>query len=925
MQNVLDVRVFLCVILVELWTVSAWGVTTNVIDVAEGETTTLSEELADITPVDGDWIVKTGKGTLQAVSDYKTIKLNFHIKEGVYLVPNSAGTQVHKGNTAILIIDDGATLNIPAGSANKQFFGGWAVTFAGHGTGQGENLGAICIGGGQTNPTLSEGGSFTMTGDATIYSYGTMNAVFSGTGSSSGPTLNMQTHTLTIRGKASTSVFRPRWRWGIKNPGTIILQNGQFARHDTTNDFASEIPLIKVIEGGKLAAYGNGKIWSKVAAFDFAAGTSLAKGYDSPTTATLTMGKVIGPVGVSDTLLTISKCFVVRGTDLMAGNHLTAAQALTFAEGCTLEITDWGTLSFVPGARYVVAECTAGILGTPTLVGTTADLFTLEMTETQLTLVAKDSNQVPNLLVGEENAAHNSQVMAAVTLVDGHALCLPGGEYHFESPIDFSAATAKDVTISCLTEAPCTLRTGLKLGAMENLLIRNLRFKELTTPAVVAAGTDGLTIRDCALESVAGTCGEAGNFPYVLENVTDFKLLNPTYVADAEGGKSTLWDASAFFNGGSQAIDSVARAGEIVIYNAQGAYVNNWWQWADATNRLHLTTSAYANKTLRKTGPATLDVSVDLGNVGITNLEVSGGQYVARSNGALGTAGKPVYVHAGAALTLAGGGESVKDRTVTISGTGLSATVPAIRFTEKNAWNKVSSVTWVLEDDATMYNNCSGENGTFLWGAIKMNGHALTLTGIAEANYRFGRTFKWHGGGRMIVDGVKLSSSSGDSATTFKVDTGDIPLFVFVDGASLVPDNADIFNLIKNVDFTAETKLDPKNMTPCTFAQVTGPMDASSKKVNGVTITGSLKARAADLTVSKAMTVNGTLAFGTGVTMEVDDPAALANGRYTLATATAISGRPKTTGATAAAGLVVYCQGTSLMLGPPNGVIILVR
>ena len=56
------------------------AVVTNVIDVAEGQTATLS---LPGTPADGDWVVKTGKGTLNAVSAYKAVKLNFHIKEGV--------------------------------------------------------------------------------------------------------------------------------------------------------------------------------------------------------------------------------------------------------------------------------------------------------------------------------------------------------------------------------------------------------------------------------------------------------------------------------------------------------------------------------------------------------------------------------------------------------------------------------------------------------------------------------------------------------------------------------------------------------------------------------------------------------------------------------------------------------------------------
>lgn len=901
---------------------AAQAVTTNVIDVAEGETATLS---LSGTPANGDWVVKTGKGQLNAVNTYKSIKLNFHIMEGVYFVPNSCGDAVHKGDNAKLIIEDGATVNIEGGRIN-QFSGWWDITFSGHGTGTGNNLGAICVGGGQTNPTLSTGGRFTMTGDATIYSYGTTNAVLSGTGSSSGPDLVMNGRTLTIRGKASTSVFRPRWKLSVSSPGTIIVQNGQFARHDTTNDFASDIPLIKVVENGKLAAYDNGKIWSKVKAFDFEYGSSLAAGNGSPTTATLTMKKVTGPATVANTVLTISQELVVRGTDLVAEHHLTSANVLTFAEGCKVSIADWGSLSFAPGARHVVAEATS-IVGTPTLSGTAADLFTVEKTETQIVLVAKASNRVPALLEGEENAAHNTEVMAAMTLADGDAFCFPGGDYFFSAPIDFSASTAKNVSFSCLEEAPCTLHAGLKLGAMENVSVRNLTFKGFDTPAIIATGTAGLAVEKCTLETVKGTYGENGNFPYALVNVTDFKLTDPTYVADAAEADSTLWDGPAYFDGGSQTADSRARAGEIVAHTIDGIYKDNWWGWYEITNAAHLATDAYNGKVLRKTGPSALDITYDLANLGVKSVEVERGQFVARSDAALGKAKSSVHVCEGAALTIAGTTKGVNERKVTFSGTGVKADTPAIRFTGTADWNKTASVDWTLEGDATMYNNCSGECGTFLWGTMHMAGHTLTLKGIAAANYRFGRSFDWYGGGTMIVNGVALSASSG-TATAFAVkDNMGRPTFKFVNGAKFIPDNTDIFNLVKVVDFAAGTQLAPKNATACSFAKLTGPVNASSEKVNGLTITESYTVRTADLLAAepKTMSVHGALAFSTGAVVEVDNPSALERKTYVIATADSLLGTPKTTGALAEAGFTVSKRGTSLVLGPPQGTMVIVR
>ncbi len=168
-------------------TLSASGVTTNTFYVAEGQTLTVDQVVAasNFTFAAGDWLRKTGKGQLNAVTTYKDTKINLLIEEGVYYVGGTDKQYCHKGGST-LIIKAGATVNVD-GKSTHQFNDSWNVYFEGDGTGEGDNLGAICIGGAQTNPTIASGGNFYMTGDATIYTYGTMNAVFSGNTSSGGP------------------------------------------------------------------------------------------------------------------------------------------------------------------------------------------------------------------------------------------------------------------------------------------------------------------------------------------------------------------------------------------------------------------------------------------------------------------------------------------------------------------------------------------------------------------------------------------------------------------------------------------------------------------------------------------------------------------------------------------------------------------
>ena len=64
--------------------------TTHTLHVAAGATNTVAEQLEGTAPAAGDWIEKTGAGTLVAVAAYKDTQLNWRIKEGVYYVPNAA-------------------------------------------------------------------------------------------------------------------------------------------------------------------------------------------------------------------------------------------------------------------------------------------------------------------------------------------------------------------------------------------------------------------------------------------------------------------------------------------------------------------------------------------------------------------------------------------------------------------------------------------------------------------------------------------------------------------------------------------------------------------------------------------------------------------------------------------------------------------
>jgi len=899
---------------------------TNECHVAEGATKSVSD--FGYTWQKGDWLLKTGPGELKAVNN-KDVAYNLLIKEGVYFVANS----IYQKGGATLIVRKGAAVRCD-GTTQDAFSGDWHVYLAGDGTGTGDNLGAFCLGGGLTDPTFGTSSTFFLSDDATIYSFGTMNAVISGSAATSGPSLQMKGHTLTIRGKKSTSVFRPRWKWTLtKTVGPMIVRGGQFARHDTTNDFGENIPLVSVKDNGKLAAYGDGKIWSKVDAFDFERGSSMAKGNGSPEVSTLTMKKLSGPATVNDTVLTVSNELGVRAADLLDGHSLTVAKSLTFASGCKLSVSDVYRLSLLPGASYVVAQADGGITGLPSLTGEAADFFTLEVSDGQLVMTAKATNKVAALREGAEHAADNTAAMAALTLADNDKIVFPGGDYSFSAPIDFTGATASNVTLLCLSGTSTTLRVGLQLGAMKAVSLRNLTFRDFSTPAVIATGTLGLTIENCTLAAVKGNYGEAGNYPYALINVTDFTLTNPTYVPDAAGAESTLWDAQAYFEGGTQTANSEAREGMLVICARSGLVKDDWWAFHDMTNSFHLTTNGYSGKILCKTGFATLDgtTAVNIGNLGIAGIEVQTGQYVARGNSSLGVKYAPVHVCSGAALTLF----RASDRTISFSGTGVNSSTPAIRFTGDNAWDKTSEMCWQMEDDATMYNNCDGENGTFLRSTIKTGGHTLTLRGVKKANYRFGRRCSWYGGGTFIVDAVILSASSREAdGATFQIKDDSKPVFKFINKAQFIPDTADILNLVKNVDFAAGTTIGWKSGNAAfalAFDSLTGAPVVSNNYTR-LTVKQTYTARMADVKAGKVLTLGvGTpMTFADGATVTLqDDALAAPTQSYTMISApSGFTGkRPKLDAAAKAAGwgLAYNAERTELLVGPKQGIVVIIR
>lgn len=924
---------------------SAWAKTVTW-TVAAGETKTFTDMVnGGENVVAGDTIIKKGPGVLKVDSAHK-IKCTVTVEEGVFHV-----TGLKMGNGGTVTVKKGACLYLSGGTA--QMLESWTYNVAGEGTGVDPYLGAIVVNGNNGNGQMLYG-TFNLTDDATFYTCkDILNNMFSGSGASSGAVLKMNAHTLTLKGPDASAKFRARWALGINDSGPFVVDGLVYARHansaSTMDVYTPNIPEMKMVNGAIVSL--DGYYFQKVNQFDCAAGTSF--GYSSAVKPELgaagafkgTVKKVIGcPSVLSDTVLTISESYVARGGDLVAGNKLSSVNALTFSSDCTLDVTELGELDYTPGTVYTVAVSDASVVGTPTLIGDAANLFTVANTGTAITITAKP-NAGGTFLPGTENAAANTAALATFCAgaTDGMNVLLSKGDYYFTGDFDLSAMTAKNVTIHSIDNA-ATIHATLKLGAAEKLTVEGLTVKGLDGPMVIASGTQGLVLKDLTADAVVGSYGDLvgegeeavqKKYPFVMDGVTDLEVSGFSSVNNGEN----MWDDLCLFLGkGSQTEASVVRDGEIVLVALKGKSSepnSSWYHMWMVKRDLNLVDAAWVNKKVVITGDgATVDGGVNLAELGVKGVIVKKGQYVARSDAALGVAKAPVEVKDGGALCLANDGQSINSRTVKFEGDGLGGVNPAIRFTGTAVWNKAELITYELTGDATMYNNSTRENGTFLFSTIKMNGHKLTLKGIANSNYRFGRDCLWYGGGEVVVaSGVAVSASTKGS-DGYRVESGKaLPTFTFQGTSKFLPDNADIFNLIKNVTFANAAILSTKSSVTdvaATFDTLQGAPSVGDG-IAKVTVNKTYLANKADLVAGKALTLSKPLTFTDGATVTLDDLTAYEKPVKTLiATASSIIGKPKPDAAAEAAGWRVAketnADGTvSLYLGPISSLTIFVR
>lgn len=607
--------------------------------------------------------------------------------------------------------------------------------------------------------------------------------------------------------------------------------------------------------------------------------------------------------------LIVSNIFRVDQADLLAERKLTVAGALTFGANCVFSVQDFGIdlIRLASGAEVTIATA-ASITGTPALDSLMAQYFEVENAGTALKLIRKPYSgnivllgQDWGCLPGAENAAANAATVQKNIsgLADGTVLLVESGDYWFDGGFDLTSLTASGVAVRSLDSThPAKVHSAVKVGAAENVALESLVISGTAGPAVIANGTQGLTIRDCVLTGVVGTWTDGKVYPYAFTDVEDL-LVTACSHSDAV---SPAWSASAYLSGGSQLPLSEVQAGAFVVN--VGAGVSKKWSAAVASSGL--ADGALGGLCLIKIGAGELYPVWEgsaLQGAGISNVIVRCGRYVADGDGEFGVAGGGVHVEDGATLVMKGTWHNAYQRNIELAGSGSSPEYPAVRI-EGYYSGKCDGVNWTLKSDVAFYNAAPMPDGSgetvfcdmFKYSNVYANGYTLTLDGVAGSSYRFITGTYWLGGGKVVVgSGVRLLADAQAASGWWKfgVYSGPDPEFVFKSGSSFEPLNADIFNLVKKMSFEGSATLTPGALTDVVVKELTGAPTLGAN-VNSLTVNDLYMVRKADVLADRYLDCPGTLVFGANAKVGADDATGFES-KIAFHAAGGVTGSPKRT------------------------------
>ncbi len=871
----------------------------------------------------GKLLVKTGAGTFDPDGDAIRVAgiSGVEIREGLYVATVDAELGAEKG---AVTVKSGATLVLDR--ENDVNVKSRTLTVEGHGSSP--ECPAVRIVGGGWNKLDTV--SWVLSGDASVYL--TAGEVWPLRYSE----VTMNGHALTLSGAKYT--FRNGGRW--RGAGRVNV--GEGAKLETWPkegwwDFASvdgTRPVFSFAAGATFMPK-SADVFDFVKKFEFAHTATLAPQSEGTACA---IDELTGTPSVTANaaLLTVGRKLAVPATDVLSGLALTVAGRLSFPDGCVLEIAGFSRdLIRLPSGEARTVATAEEIVGTPALSGFAAAYFTLTNTGMTLALTRKHHagpivfmGEDWGVTPGEESAAANAAAVAArlAGLADHSIVLIEPGEYWFGESLDLSELTARGVAFRSEDhENPAVLRSGVRVGAAREVEIASVVIAGTAGPAVVANGTQGLTVRDCRLENVAGAWSDGKSYPLAFADVADLLVVGGVHSFAA----SPAWAGQAFLAGGSQQAASEVQAGGFVVSAAPGETKT----WAQAVAASGLADAAFRGKRLVKVGAGEFypkGEGAAMQAAGVSNVLVRAGRYAARADAELGAAKGGVTVESGATLVLTGGSKNLISRTVEVAGSGTSPEYPAVR-TESAYRDLVDEANWRLAADAAFYNASTGTGdysaALFNYSTVRANGHVLTLNGVAGSVYRVRNGLFWHDGGGLVVGtGVRLQADKDAGAGNwwqYALKGGSAPELVVRDGAALVPETADAFKLFTRLSFEGSSALNPMSGMGIVLDALTG-VPTLSADVQALTVNVSYALRAADVAADRYLDCPGALTFGKSAVIDVDVPDGI-GGKVAFRAQGGVSGRPKASDGIRAAGLRVAPRDAQSWAFTGRGFLLVVR
>ena len=347
--------------------------TNVIIRVEYGATATVDEAITaasfDTWPT-GASLEKRGSGTLVASDFIRDLVGGFNIYEGVMQASRNGDLGKDSDSACRIYVHSGASLLLTPETDSTIILNKRTLQLEGSGYGGLALPGALAFDTKWSWQVLYDC-SIALEDDTVISSTGTasQNGLFSYV------TLNMKSHALTLTCDSDKQAnYRFRYGRSIQNAGTIVLDRAKLSTTDHDISISPADTLKVVLQrGGTLAPY-RASFYDGIAAIECIAATTGISGRinaDNPNIA-VTLKDVSGPLTIdSKVTATIAGTLGAKASDILAGQVLTSANALTFASGSVLALDQDAALT--KGEVYTIATSTAGVTGRPRALGLMLD------------------------------------------------------------------------------------------------------------------------------------------------------------------------------------------------------------------------------------------------------------------------------------------------------------------------------------------------------------------------------------------------------------------------------------------------------------------------------------------------------------------------------------------------------------------------